>query len=134
MTLRWVVGIALGMAAVVARPAEASDNVFGTTGLITIPTANVLAPREVQAHVHDAEDFLSYGASLGVFPGLEIGGTLIKGDSIHFTNSKGKTVAVVPDNVLGVNGATELVVNAKYQVLREHSFVPAVAVGATDLF
>ena len=137
MKVHLAVGIALGAvaaAALGARPAAAADNVFGTTGLITIPTAHVLDPREAELHVHDAQDFLSYGASLGVFRGLEVGATLIKGDAIRVVNAKGQTVGFIPRNALGLNGKQEVLINAKYEALHEHTFVPAVAVGVTDLF
>jgi len=128
------VGIALAAVAMIARPAAAADNIFGTTGLITIPTAHVLDPREAELHVHPAEDFLSYGASLGVFRGLEVGATLLKGDFLRVVNGNGKTVALIPDNSLGASGEQEVLINAKYEALHEHAFVPAVAVGVTDLF
>jgi len=98
---------------------------FGTTGLVVIPTAEVLDYQglQVQYHAIDTEmDGWQYvwGANVSPFPGLEAGVTLLDG---AYTPG--------PED-------SELVYNLKYQVnlqkfLRLDEDFPMVAIGARDL-
>ena len=102
-----------------AGTAHAAPNIFGTTGLITIPDARTVEVREANAHVHAGGDYTSFGGSLGFFRNLETGVTFIKGDQ---------------QNVLNVNQNLKAMTNAKYRLVGEKGWRPAFAVGVTDLF
>lgn len=102
-----------------AGTAHAAPNIFGTTGLITIPDAQTLEVREANAHVHAGGDYTSYGAGLGFFRNLETGVTFIKGDT---------------KNSLNVNKNLKTLINAKYRLVGEKGWRPAFAAGVTDLF
>jgi hypothetical protein len=100
-------------------PALESLNIFGVTGLITIPSARVEPVRELSAHFHAGTEYLSYGANIGLFRNLEVGLSEVKGSA---------------GNVLRLSPHTKTMVNAKYAVFREQGWIPAVAVGVTDVF
>jgi hypothetical protein len=121
---------ALTAAAAAAGPAMAEEdepngggwhapNVWGTTGLVTIPTAQTMDYREIGAHVHLAPEFKTYGVLYGLYPRLEIGLSFANGD-------KG--------NTLGVEHNLSTIPNLKYAIFQEGDVIPAVAVGTTDPF
>jgi Exopolysaccharide biosynthesis protein YbjH len=94
-----------------AAPATAAPNFFGTTGLIRIPTADVLADRSYNVHVHGLHHLTTYGANFGVTGSLE-----------------GGLTAFDPSNA-----STRLFGNLKYQFLKETSKAPSIAVGVVDI-
>ncbi|MGC9318424.1 MAG: hypothetical protein ACP5KN_10390 [Armatimonadota bacterium] len=98
---------------------------FGTSGLVVVPTAEVLGYRDVQAHFTavDDEDLdwqYVWGANTSPLPGLEVGATMLDD-------------AYTPKEM-----DSELVFQAKYQLdLQEFlglsADFPMVAVGGRDL-
>jgi len=113
--------LALGLAA--AAPAQAAPsllhggsavpNLFGTTGLITIPTAQTVGDRGISGHVDFTENFNSYGFLIGPMDRLEVGATLFDPDGID---------------------TRDIIFNAKFNLLGETLGTPSVSVGLTDAF
>jgi hypothetical protein len=113
------VAISACSAPAIADEPPAAPDIFGATGLVTVPTAKTLNVLQASGHFHASNEYLTYGAGLGIFPGLEVGITFARGK---------------PGNVLILNPNTKTLVNAKYALFKERDFVPGVAVGVTDLF
>ena len=95
-----------------AGTAHAAPNIFGTTGLVTIPDAQTLEFREAMAHVHAGGDYTSYGGGISFYRNLELGLTFIKGDQ---------------QNVLNVNNNLKALANAKFRLVGEKGWRPAFA-------
>ncbi|MFO7962800.1 MAG: YjbH domain-containing protein [Desulfobacterales bacterium] len=92
---------------------------WGGTGLMEIPNARVLEDGILQAGYAEARPYRWFGGAMGVFPGLEIGFVLteltnIKALSDAYGNYKDKALF------------------AKYQILPESKWFPALAVGVFD--
>ena len=105
--------------------AASTQSWFGGTGLIVTPTAEVLPQRSLNAHYHvirvdQVDDWESvWGATTGVYPGLEIGATNLSGP---FTGT----------------GSNEFVFNAKIganldDLLKTGPESPDIAVGGRDI-
>jgi Exopolysaccharide biosynthesis protein YbjH len=94
-----------------AAPAMAAPNFFGPTGLLRIPTADVLPQRSYNVHVHGQRHLTFYGANLGLTDALEAGIT-----------------ALDPDP-----GGTRVLGNLKYRFTKETGKAPAIAVGVVDI-
>ncbi len=123
-------------------PVSADDivapNIFGTTGLVTIPTAHSLRYREALLHFHAADGFHSYGGAYGLSDRLEVGLTLLIADpdnplDISPRRVRLKTPEGEPPRFAFADQHTAPV-NAKYVLRREGKVWPAIAVGVTDLF
>jgi Exopolysaccharide biosynthesis protein YbjH len=95
----------------VAAPAMAAPNFFGSTGLIRIPTADVLPARSYNVHVHGQEDLTFYGANIGATENLEAGIT-----------------ALDPNP-----GSTRVLGNLKLRFTKDTAKMPAIAVGVVDI-
>ncbi|MCC2671656.1 MAG: hypothetical protein K0Q72_4127 [Armatimonadetes bacterium] len=91
---------------------SAVANFFGSTGLLTIPSAYTVGDRGIGAHAYFAEDFESYGARVGLGSRLEVGATFLNADS----------------------GNDGVLLNAKFTVLQETLPLPGVAIGIVDAF
>jgi len=93
--------------------AYATPSVWGPTGLIEVPTAEVLSPGSfsVGANVKtDGGTIFRIPMSVGASYGIELG--------------------VTPTNI-GTN--SYVIVNGKLQLLKEKEDIPAIAVGVTDI-
>jgi hypothetical protein len=91
---------------------SAVANFFGTTGLLTIPSAYTVGDRGIGAHAYFTDDFESYGARIGLGSRLEVGATFLNAD----------------------NGNDGVLVNAKFTALHESLALPGIAVGIVDAF
>jgi hypothetical protein len=109
MRKTWVLISVLGLA--LAGRASAAPSFFGPTGLLVIPTADALSQSGWNVHLHAVEDLVTYGASLGIGKGFELGVT-----------------GVDPEG-----GDTEALFNAKYTFPMESGKAPAVAIGVVDI-
>src|SRR5438093_5620001 len=71
----WLLLAAIGL--VTVRPALAAPNVFGSTGLLLTPTADVLNQGEWNVHAHfiNENSFSAWGANYAPFQNLEVGVT-----------------------------------------------------------
>lgn len=101
----------------VARPnTEArTPNFLGATGLLYTPTAYTQGDRSGSLSLQGNSDFFGGSAVVGISDRLEIG------------------IGVVDfDDDLG--GDTEVLVNAKFQLLKETNQLPAISVGVIDAF
>jgi hypothetical protein len=101
----------------VARPnTEArTPNFLGATGLLYTPSAYTQGDRNGSVSLQGNSDFFGGSAVVGISDRLEIG------------------VGVVDfDDDLG--GDTEVLVNAKFQLLKETNQLPAISVGVIDAF
>ena len=116
--------IALALAAF-ALPAHAADvqqpattakvpNFFGSTGLLELPSAYVQNNGQVSAFVGGTNDFVIGGVVGGIADRFELG-----------VSALGNTGGIGGDDV-------NVLVNAKYQILREKRSLPALAVGVVD--
>ena len=100
-----------------ARPnTEArTPNFLGSTGLLYAPSAYTQGEASGSLYLAGNSDFFGGGAVAGISDRLEIG------------------VGVLDfDNDLG--GDTEVLVNAKFQLLKETNQLPALSVGVVDAF
>ncbi|MFQ6079198.1 MAG: YjbH domain-containing protein [Thermodesulfobacteriota bacterium] len=108
--------------------AEAFDKPFisptswGGTGLIEIPTARIIDDGEFRAGSSYAYPFLSYHASLGFLPGLELNGRITEILNRDVDKPKFEGYGHYKDKAL----------DFKYQVLPETRYFPAVAFGMQD--
>lgn len=112
MRMTWVLVSVLGMA--LAGHVSAAPSLYGPTGLLVIPTADTLAQRSWNAHVHvvDTNQTLTtFGVNYGVAKQFEIG--------------------VSGWDVSGFG--TKALFNVKYAFLMETAKVPGLAVGGVDL-
>lgn len=105
----WVLVGLLGL--VTVKPVAAAPNFFGSTGLLVIPTADVIRQREWNVHVHGTDTITSYGVNFGVFQKFELGVTGADPDS----------------------GSAKALINLKYQLLTETPKLPAIAIGSVDI-
>lgn len=106
--LRWVPVLALAL----ASPAAASDpNIFGPTGVLRTPSADVLPFRAYNVFFYGADAFLTYGVNFGLTSALEVGGSIFDPD----------------------RGRSKGLINAKYRFTRDTLTTPAIAVGVQDL-
>src|SRR5438876_517220 len=94
------------------KPALAAPNVFGTTGLLATPTADVLGQGEWNVHAHfiNRDSFSTFGANYAPFQNLEVGVT-----GVHVRG-----------------GGTQGIINGKYRLVPEKGNMPALAVGVVD--
>ncbi len=113
----WYLFACLAIAA--AAPASAVPNYLGQTGLILIPTGDVLDERALEAHLQGTDDFVTFGAMFGIMNRVEIGVTALDIDDDTFFTDRGNT---------------RILANAKVSLLRERLALPAVAVGVVDAF
>jgi len=99
-----------------AALAMAAQSFFGYSGLIGIPTTEVLSPASASLggywlHSNGGSSASVFAAEAGVFPGLEVGLSVIKPE--HFDS--------------------ETAFNAKFRVIPETLVTPGVAVGVFDV-
>src|ERR1041385_6901111 len=75
MRSRWALLALVGI--VIAPPAMAAPNFLGPTGLLLIPTADVVGNREWNVHAHfiDRDSTSTFGANVGLIQNLEVGVT-----------------------------------------------------------
>src|SRR3954447_26239447 len=109
MRKTWFLMAALGLA--LMGRASAAPSFFGPTGLLVIPTADTLAERTWNVHVHGIDNLTTYGASYGITKALEFG---VSGVSPAHTDAKA-------------------LINAKYTLLMETGKLPAIAIGGVDI-
>lgn len=102
---------------VAAVSANASLNIFGTSGLIETPDDTIVAPSTLALTVNWAsdlgggdEDLTTYGGAFGLFRNFEVGAV-----GLDFAND------------------TEFVLNAKYRLMDESYSRPSITVGVLDL-
>lgn len=91
-----------------------TPNFFGATGLLYAPSAYVQGDRTITPFINGNRDFVSGGALAGIGNRFEVG------------------VSVLGEQNFGDD--TDILANAKFQLLREKKSIPAVAVGVTDAF
>jgi hypothetical protein len=108
MRKTWFLVAALGLA--LAGRASAAPSFFGPTGLLVIPTADTLAQRSWNVHVHAIDDLTTFGANFGLTKALEVG---VSGATSH--------------------GNTDALLNAKYTLLMESGKAPGIAIGGVDI-
>lgn len=106
-SLGWLPILALAL----ARPAAAAPNFLGSTGLLNTPTAMTAPMLSYDAFFFAGEEFLTWGANLGLTPAIEVGGALFDPD----------------------RGDSKGLLNAKYAVTRETFAMPGIAIGTVDL-
>ncbi|MEW6668925.1 MAG: YjbH domain-containing protein [Thermodesulfobacteriota bacterium] len=94
---------------------------WGGTGLMEIPTARILDDGTIRLGVAQALPFRWYTGGMGVFPGLEFSGRLTQVTNIQ-------AVELGP----GYGSVKDKAFDAKYQVLPESKWLPALAVGLHD--
>ncbi len=114
--MKWLFCAVL-VALLVVPAIAAAPTFFGPTGLIVMPTAESLAPGQVQIFANhisrdDAKD-TAYGGNVGLGHGLEIGATA--------------------SNETGPNVDTEYILNAKWTAIAETDAMPAIAIGGINL-
>ena len=90
-----------------------AQNFLGTPGLLLTPSAYTVGQNGLAAHGYGGDGFSSFGATYGIFKNLEVGATYVDGH--HF-------------------GDSGVLANAKYNVVRESTFLPAFSVGVIDAF
>ncbi len=117
--------LALAAFAIPAHAADVQDvqrpstearvpNFLGSTGLLELPSAYVQPNRQVSAFVGGTNKFVIGGVIGGIADRLEVG------------------VGVAGGNGGDFGSDVNVLVNAKYQVLREKRNLPAIAVGVVD--
>jgi len=94
---------------------SATPNFFGATGLLEIPSASVVGDRGIAGDAYFTGDFQSYGLLVGPFDRLEVGGTYLREDRGHGHDD-------------------DFLFDVKYQVVKENTVIPGVAVGLIDAF
>jgi len=132
--LREVIGVILMLGIVIlAFPANgyAGISLAGTSGLINIPTAEVISDQQVTigiGYVNRHSAYLETGRCdnfpfyivLGYLPRLEL--------------SAGVTFVPGQQSYDGTNTYKDGVVSLQYLVLNERKFFPAIAIGARDIY
>ena len=93
-----------------------SPNFLGVTGALVIPSAHTIGERHVAAHLHGSSHLSSFGILGGLGDRFEVGLSILD-----------------PDDDF-VDSGNELIVNGKFQLLRETSGMPAISVGVVDAF
>jgi len=109
MRKTWFLMAALGLA--LAGRASAAPSFFGPTGLLVIPTADTLAERSWNVHVHAIDNLTTFGGNFGLTKALEVG---VTGADFE-------------------GGDTEALLNAKYTLLMETGKAPGIAIGGVDI-
>jgi hypothetical protein len=106
----WVLLAAIGC--LMTKPVLAAPNVFGSTGLLLTPTADVLNQGEWNVHAHfiNRDDLSTWGGNYAPFQNLEVGLT-----GVHFQG-----------------GGTRGIINGKYRLVPEKLNMPALAIGVVD--
>ncbi len=95
------------------RGGRATPNFFGVTGLLYSPSAYTVGSRGVAGHLHAHQDFWSGGALVGPTDRLELGATYVDFDD-EFCDDDG------------------VLLNGKFNLLKEGRVLPAVSVGVVD--
>src|SRR3954471_16088242 len=85
-----------------------SPNFLGATGLLLTPSAYTVGDRGIAGDFYTSSNFESYGVTVGLGSRLEVGGSYINAHH-HFADS----------GFLG---------NAKFNLLRESTLLPAISV------
>lgn len=119
--LLWLTG-GVGKAAE-DRPFVSPSNI-GVTGLMEIPTARILEDGRMRIGASNVDPFRTYYFGLGFLPGLEVNGRVTEVLNMPITSPGWEGY--------GNNKIREF--DVKYQILAESRFLPAIAVGANDLF
>jgi hypothetical protein len=94
----------------------AVPNFLGTTGLLLTPSAYTVGDRGLAGHVHGSGSFYSFGGLIGPMDRLEVGLTYAHADGGFLGDEDG------------------VLLNLKFQLLKENVALPAVSVGVTDTF
>jgi Exopolysaccharide biosynthesis protein YbjH len=94
---------------------------WGGTGLLEIPSARILDDGVIRAGIAQALPFRWYTLGMGIYPGVEFSGRLTQ-----VTN-------IAPD-FPGQATLKDKAFDLKYQVIPETGWLPAVSLGAHDLF
>lgn len=105
------------------RPFVSPSNI-GVTGLMEIPTARILEDGRMRLGSSHVDPFRTYYFGLGFLPGLEVNGRVTE-----VLNEK-----ITTPGWEGYGNTKIREFDAKYQILAESRLLPAVAVGANDLF
>ena len=92
--------------------ADATPNFIGSTGLLETPNAHTVGDKGFAVFLTGGSRFNSAGVIVGPIKNLEIGATWLDID----------------------NATSQIIVNAKYTVLNESTFIPGFAVGVVDAF
>ncbi len=105
------------------RPFVSASNT-GITGLMEIPTARILEDGRMRIGASNVDPFRTYYFGLGFLPGLEINGRVTEVLNMPITDPGWE----------GYGNTKIREFDAKYQILAESRLLPAIAVGANDLF
>ncbi len=105
------------------RPFVSPSNI-GITGLMEVPTARILEDGRMRLGSSHVDPFRTYYFGLGFLPGLEVNGRVTE-----VLNQK-----ITDPGWEGYGNMKIREFDAKYQILAESRLLPAIAVGANDLF